>query len=79
MSAWDIPPGIMCENCGQHPASIVWTEGILAATHGSYAHWCKICALKVQIKTAEEAVARLPKLLAELEEERERSQEKIIG
>jgi hypothetical protein len=49
--------------CG-HPASVMWTEGAMAAIHGAYAWWCECCALDVQIRHAEERAKELESLRA---------------
>lgn len=61
-----IPEGTICNNCGEHPATIKWTEGAIAMIHGSFSYWCKGCALRAQIVHAEERVKALDDLRQEL-------------
>ncbi len=68
MSAWNIPAGAVCQSCGERPATMPWSEGVMAAVHGSYEHLCEVCVLRRQIQHAEEAAAMLPPKRVRLDE-----------
>lgn len=53
---------VLLEHGCDHPASVRWGEGMLAAVHGMYSWWCSCCALDAQIEHAEKAVARLAEM-----------------
>ncbi len=64
-----IPKGAVCANCGDRPATAVWSGegGTLAVVHGFVAYWCEWCVLRAQIAYAEEVAGRLPELRAKLQ------------
>lgn len=57
-----------CANCKERVGTIKWVgdSGALALSHGFYEMWCEVCALKEQIRYAEERAAALPELRARL-------------
>jgi hypothetical protein len=62
-------PKGLCRNCSVRQASTWWVGdgGTLAFVHGMGQPWCEPCCNGEQIKFAEEAVARLPKLRLDAE------------
>lgn len=75
MSAWGVvPEGMVCQHCGERPATGMWTgdEGIVAALHGAYSWWCEQCMVVAQLERARERAATIPELerrLAEIDAE----------
>lgn len=73
MSAWGVvPEGMICQHCGERPATGMWTgdEGAVAAIHGAYSWWCERCMVVAQLERARERAAAIPELerrLAELD------------
>jgi hypothetical protein len=65
---WVAKKPVLCDNCGKHKGTIVWTgsEGPMALTHGNFPIWCKCCCVKAQIEYAKKLAARIPKLEREL-------------
>lgn len=68
-SMTDEPANHVCEECGQHQASMWWIgEGGTLAISRFYmqAAWCECCALKVQVTYAEERARELNGLYEKL-------------
>ena len=59
-----IPDDAVCANCNKHKGTQNWVGegGMMEMVHGNYSIWCDCCALKAQIKYAEDAVDRLKEL-----------------
>ena len=62
-----IPEGTICQVCNEYPAETVYSESTIAAVHGCFAYYCRVCVLREQVKAAEEAAARLPMLRLDLQ------------
>lgn len=61
-------PDGTCRKCNERPATEMWSEGALAAMHGAYAFWCKVCVLTAQLEHARERAAAIPELEQQLAE-----------
>lgn len=61
---FDDPRNFVCSNCKKHQATMTWIGdgNMMSAVHGQYDYWCDCCALKAQVKYAEERVKALAKL-----------------
>jgi hypothetical protein len=56
-----------CQNCKERPATVWWIlAGGLDIHHGGGVPWCEICAIRAQIKAAQEAEKSLPGLQKKL-------------
>ena len=54
-----------CAQCHVRPGTEVWSESMLAYTHGMFERICLICSLDRQIAFAEELAAKLPEWKAQ--------------
>lgn len=59
---------VMCENCGNREATLVWSNSSMGYVHGMYESWCEICCVEEQLKFAKKQANRIPELEKKLKE-----------
>lgn len=71
MTERERPPCSTCQNCHSRPATVNWTGegGTMDFIHGQYQRWCELCALRAQLKHAQERAAAIPELERRIAEE----------
>ena|SRR3990167_10844110 len=54
----------ICTNCKKRKATLNWVgEGsIMDFVHGNFTRWCKVCAVRAELKHAKKQVRRIPSL-----------------